>query len=84
MVASKQSFLSMCHRQLHISPLDTRSQAKAKSLKTECLLKKAALNVAANGHAPRQGAQKDVHAPRHSEWQRIVARPGTALRWQSD
>eukprot|EP00971_Amphidinium_carterae_P232065 4605525-Amphidinium_carterae.1 len=32
---------------------------------------------------PLQGAQKDAHAPRHFAWQRIVTRPGIALRRQN-
>eukprot|EP00971_Amphidinium_carterae_P157569 3123555-Amphidinium_carterae.1 len=37
---------------------------------------KTILNLDAKGDVPLQGAQKNVHAPRHSAWQRIVTRPG--------
>eukprot|EP00971_Amphidinium_carterae_P278667 5531847-Amphidinium_carterae.1 len=42
-----------------------------------------ALDWDSNGHMPLQGAQKDVHEPKHLAWQRTVTRPGMALRWQN-
>eukprot|EP00971_Amphidinium_carterae_P338711 6476195-Amphidinium_carterae.1 len=55
------------------------SQAANVSSRQEVAVKLAA----ANCHVPLQGAQKDVQAPRHSEWKRIVRRPGIAPRLQN-
>eukprot|EP00971_Amphidinium_carterae_P025160 496781-Amphidinium_carterae.2 len=61
-----------------MSPLETSSTSRSKCLSFRSD-KYGVIKVPRSDHVLLQGSQNNVHAPRHSAWQRTVAMAGSKM-----